>query len=70
MRDHMEGILAAWQDDPASPALDRLDRFVRFHIDTSLDRADDVFLSYMELRNLSPENQAEITGLRRRYELA
>ena len=70
MRDHMEGILAAWQDDPASPALDRLDRFVRFHIDTSLDRADDVFLSYMELRNLSPENHAEITGLRRRYELA
>lgn len=70
MREHMEGLLAAWQDNPNQPAPERLERFVRFHIDTSLDRADDVFLSYMELRNLSPENHAEIAGLRRRYELA
>lgn len=68
MRDHMQGLLAAWQDRPASPPVERLEHFVRFHIDTSLDRADDVFLSYMELRNLSPENHAEIAGLRRRYE--
>lgn len=68
LRDHMEMLLAAWQDDPAAPPLDRLDRFTRFHIDTSLDHADGVFLSYMELRNLSPENHAEITELRRTYE--
>ncbi len=68
LRDHMEMLLAAWQDDPAAPPLARLDHFVRFHIDTSLDQADGVFLAYMELRNLTPENLALITGLRRRYE--
>ncbi|MEZ5725644.1 MAG: TetR/AcrR family transcriptional regulator [Paracoccaceae bacterium] len=68
MRAHMERLLADWQDDPSAPATERLEHFVRFHIDTSLDRADDVFLSYMELRNLDPENHAEIAGLRRRYE--
>ena len=68
MRAHMERLLADWQDDAGAPATERLERFVRFHIDTSLDRADDVFLSYMELRNLDPENHAEIAGLRRRYE--
>lgn len=68
LRDHMEMILDAWQDDPSAAPLDRLDRFVRFHIDTSLDQADGVFLSYMELRNLSPENLTLITGLRRQYE--
>ena len=31
-------------------------------------RADAVFISYMELRNLSPENHAAITGLRKQYE--
>ena len=68
MRDHMDKLLSAWCDDPSLPATERLDRFVRFHIDTSLERADDVFLSYMELRNLSPDNHAEIARLRRRYE--
>lgn len=62
MRAHMERLLADWQDDPSAPATERLEHFVRFHIDTSLDRADDVFLSYMELRNLDPENHAEIAS--------
>ena len=65
---HMEMILAAWQDDPDAAPLARLDRFVDFHIDMSLDHPDGVFLSYMELRNLSPDNLALITALRRRYE--
>ncbi|TKW66098.1 MAG: TetR/AcrR family transcriptional regulator [Paracoccus denitrificans] len=68
MRAHMERLLSAWQDDPDATPTERLDHFVRFHIDTSLDHADDVFLSYMELRNLTPENHAAIVGLRRRYE--
>ncbi|MDO5642324.1 MAG: TetR/AcrR family transcriptional regulator [Paracoccus sp. (in: a-proteobacteria)] len=67
LRAHMDYLLDAWRD-PGGDALKRLDHFVRFHIDTSLDHADDVFLSYMELRNLGPENHAEISALRRRYE--
>ena len=70
LTDHMEQLLAAWQDDPALPPLQRLERFVRFHIAYSLDHSDAVFLSYMELRNLSPENFAAISALRRRYEEA
>lgn len=68
LRGHMEDLLAAWRDDPGRPALDRLDAFLRFHIQTSLESPEAVFLSYMELRNLTPENRAVIAALRRRYE--
>ncbi|RJE83812.1 TetR/AcrR family transcriptional regulator [Paracoccus onubensis] len=68
LEEHMLELLAAWQDDPAGMPLDRLEKFVRFHIDFSLDRSDAVFLSYMELRNLDPENHARIAELRGRYE--
>ncbi|WP_299360001.1 TetR/AcrR family transcriptional regulator [uncultured Paracoccus sp.] len=68
LSDHMTRLLGAWQDDPDRSPLDRLERFVRFHIAFSLDHPDSVFLSYMELRNLSPDNHAEIAALRRRYE--
>ncbi len=68
LRSHMQDLLAAWQDDPAQPALLRLRDFLRFHIATSLDHPEAVFLSYMELRNLSPDNRREIATLRRRYE--
>lgn len=70
LTDHMERLLTAWEDDPALPPLQRLERFVRFHIAYSLDHSDAVFLSYMELRSLSPENLAAVTALRRRYEEA
>ena len=52
LESHMQELLGAWSDIPGDP-LARLEHFVRFHIDTSLDHADAVFLSYMELRNLS-----------------
>lgn len=68
LREHMEMLLAAWSDAPADPPLVRLERFVRFHIAYSLDHSDSVFLSYMELRNLTPANRAAIGSLRRRYE--
>lgn len=69
LRDHMELLLAAWEDEGGDP-LARLERFVRFHIGYSLDHADEVFLSYMELRNLTPDNHAAIAALRGRYETA
>ncbi|AUM74134.1 TetR/AcrR family transcriptional regulator [Paracoccus jeotgali] len=68
LSDHMTLLLESWQDDPAAAVTARLDAFVRFHIDTSLDHADGVFLSYMELRSLTPDNHARIAALRRRYE--
>lgn len=68
MVEHMENLLAAWDKVPDGPPLDRLEAFVRFHIAYSLDHADSVFLSYMELRNLAAENHAAIAVLRGRYE--
>ena len=65
----MELLLAAWEDEGGNP-LARLERFVRFHIGYSLDHPDEVFLSYMELRNLTPDNHAAIAALRGRYETA
>lgn len=71
LRSHMEELLAAWSEarlDPARPAIARLERFTRFHIYHHLPRAEGVFLSYMELRSLTPENFAAIEDLRRAYE--
>ncbi|WP_158966583.1 TetR/AcrR family transcriptional regulator [Chachezhania sediminis] len=48
--------------------LTRLEDFARFHIAFHLERPDEVFIAYMELRNLTEPNFAEIEGLRRRYE--
>ncbi|MDE4134625.1 TetR/AcrR family transcriptional regulator [Phaeobacter sp. QD34_3] len=71
MRRHMSDLLAAWQAEPvADGALDRLERFVRFHIRYHMERPDAVFIAYMELRNLSEENFASIESMRRSYENA
>ena len=68
--EHMEELLAAWdaaRRDEADPAT-RLETFVRFHIRHHLRRVDKVFISYMELRNLSDENFLRVERLRRLYE--
>ena len=69
MQDHMTSLLAALDGLPptTNPAA-KLDQFARFHIGHHLDRPDAVFIAYMELRNLSPENFATIESLRRQYE--
>jgi AcrR family transcriptional regulator len=71
MTEHMEALLAAWQAWP-KPAEDnpreRFAAFVRFHIRYHLERGAEVFVSYMELRNLAPENFARVEAMRRRYE--
>ncbi len=69
MQDHMTNLLAAVDTLPPQPtATAQLDQFARFHIGYHLDRPEAVFIAYMELRNLSPENFATIESLRRRYE--
>ena len=69
MHDHMVALLAAWEAaaKPEDP-IGQLEHFTRFHIRFHLPRADQVFVAYMELRNLSPENFAKIEDLRRQYE--
>ena len=69
MRDHMQDLLAAYKvlEDGGDPQ-DALRRFVGFHIRFHLQRPDEVFIAYMELRNLTPDNFAEIEDLRRAYE--
>lgn len=71
MKGHMEELLATWNamevlEDPNT----RLRQFVEFHIRFHRERPDEVFIAYMELRNLTPENFATIEQLRRGYENA
>lgn len=68
MEGHMIELLAAGVDDVSAAPQARLRAFVRFHIEFHHARPDAVFISYMELRNLTPENFARIETLRRTYE--
>ncbi|QHQ35621.1 TetR/AcrR family transcriptional regulator [Algicella marina] len=67
---HLEDLLAAWQREGAGdlPPSQAFDAFVGFHISYHLTRVDEVFIAYMELRSLSPENFAKVERLRRLYE--
>jgi AcrR family transcriptional regulator len=71
LRTHMEHLLTAVDrallPATASPEA-RLEAFVRFHIAYHIVRRDSVFISYMELRNLDPDNFSAIETLRRQYE--
>ncbi len=67
MRGHMQELLADWTP-PSGGAEAQLEDFARHHIRFHLDRADLVFIAYMELRNLTPKNFAIIEDLRRDYE--
>jgi AcrR family transcriptional regulator len=69
MQAHMEDLLEARvaRELPLDPVA-RLEDFTRFHIAFHMQRADAVFVSYMELRNLSEDNFAKVEILRRRYE--
>lgn len=69
MRVHMQDLSAAYDDLPCrEDPQDALRQFVGFHIRFHLERPDEVFIAYMELRNLTPENFAEIEALRGQYE--
>ncbi|MEL6682022.1 MAG: TetR/AcrR family transcriptional regulator [Pseudomonadota bacterium] len=69
MREHMADLLGALQTvDLQGNAVSQLETFTRFHIRFHLPRPDQVFVSYMELRNLSPRNFSVIERMRRDYE--
>lgn len=70
MSAHMEALLKAWpKTDPAGAGPEqRLDAFSRFHLRYNMDRPREVFISYMELRSLEPENFKKIQSLRKKYE--
>lgn len=70
MSTHLQDLLSAWTAEapPDADALATLEAFTRFHIRFNTRRAEAVFVSYMELRNLTDENFSVIEGLRRDYE--
>ncbi len=68
MRDHMTEVLGGMSVMPEGSPGERLEWIVRYHIGYNLSHKDGVFINYMELRNLEPENHKVISGLRRRYE--
>jgi AcrR family transcriptional regulator len=70
MREHMEGLLAAWEKArPASPApAARLSAFVRNHIRFHVERRHSTHVSNMELRSLSRERLTSMLRLRSAYE--
>ena len=69
MRTHMIDMLEAWSAlTPSGLAPAKLETFVRFHIRFHWPRIDSLFVSYMELRALTPQHFREIEDLRNRYE--
>ncbi|MEP2031523.1 MAG: TetR/AcrR family transcriptional regulator [Paracoccaceae bacterium] len=68
LRTHMEELLEARKNPKDLPPLEALEQFTRFHIRFHLERSNAVFISYMELRNLHPDNFAVIEALRGAYE--
>jgi len=69
MTAHLDDLLSAQAAEvmPAGP-MQALEAFARFHIRYHAERPDAVFIAYMELRNLTPENFATVETLRHRYE--
>ena len=68
--EHMEALLAAWTGEETDKlsAVDALKAFVLFHIRYHVERPDQVFISYMELRNLEADNFSRVEKLRQQYE--
>jgi len=69
MINHLEDLLEALQAEhlPENPAA-ALETFTRFHIRYHIGKPEEVFIAYMELRNLEPQPYAQVMKLRQRYE--
>ena len=69
MSSHLDDLLSARAEEQTeADPVQALEQFTRFHIRFHARRPDAVFIAYMELRNLTPENFATIEAMRRRYE--
>lgn len=69
MSEHMRDVLDGLAEvDMSGDPVAQLEAFSRFHIRFHLERPEAVFISYMELRNLSEENFAKLGEMRRDYE--
>ncbi|WP_111733698.1 TetR/AcrR family transcriptional regulator [Roseovarius amoyensis] len=69
MKTHMDELLAAYDALPdREMPYPALKAFTRFHIRFHAERPEEVFIAYMELRSLEPENFTRIETLRRAYE--
>ncbi|GAA6212469.1 TetR/AcrR family transcriptional regulator [Hyphomicrobiales bacterium 4NK60-0047b] len=70
MQKHLEALLQAWVKESQTelPVIEALERFARFHIRYNIKRPDEVFIAYMELRSLEPDEFKLIEELRRQYE--
>lgn len=70
MQSHMEGVLK--QIDEALNGIDgnhqRVSAFVNFNIVYHIDHPEDIFMAYMEIRSLEPENKLHIVEMRDAYE--
>ncbi|WP_374665700.1 TetR/AcrR family transcriptional regulator C-terminal domain-containing protein [Ramlibacter sp.] len=52
----------------ATDPLDRLQRFVRFHIEWHTARKEETFIGNAELRSLTPDQFERVAGMRKEYE--
>jgi AcrR family transcriptional regulator len=70
VKTHMEELLAALAETLKSSgsAIERLKVFVDFHVTYHVERKHEVFISYSELRSLTPENYAVVVKMRKTYE--
>ncbi len=69
MQTHMGDLLAARAELPMEPdPVAALKAFARLHLRFHAERPDEVFIAYMELRNLSDDNFTKIEEMRRAYE--
>ena len=63
---HMESLLTAWTHHPKrTDPSDQINDFIQFHLEFHFSKSDEVFVAYMELRNLNPQNFVVIEALRR-----
>lgn len=67
---HLEDVLAAWDrvyDEEHDPVM-ALETLTRFHVRYHIDLHEEVFIAFMELRSLEPDNLATAIRLRKFYE--
>jgi AcrR family transcriptional regulator len=70
IKTHMDALLAALAEVMrySGTPTEQLRRFVDFHVTYHVERKQEVFISYSELRSLSPDHYAVVIKMREAYE--